>query len=30
MHSRQEGTVKWFDDGRGIGLLAFNVAREHH
>lgn len=28
MHSRQEGTVKWFDEGRGIGVrcAAVNVA----
>jgi cold shock CspA family protein len=22
MHSRQEGTVKWFDEGRGIGVIS--------
>lgn len=22
MHSRQEGTVKWFDEGRGIGIIS--------
>jgi len=27
MHSRQEGTVKWFDDGRGIGLLGVQCSQ---
>ncbi|MFF7062426.1 hypothetical protein [Pseudomonas sp. NPDC008258] len=22
MHSRQEGIVKWFDEGRGVGVIS--------
>ena len=25
MHSRQEGTVKWFDEKRGIGVISAAV-----
>ncbi|RZI91550.1 MAG: hypothetical protein EOP15_00560 [Pseudomonas sp.] len=30
MHSRQEGTVKWFDEGRGIGVISAEGERRDY
>ncbi|WP_043202863.1 cold-shock protein [Pseudomonas putida] len=30
MHSRQEGTVKWFDEGRGIGVISVEGERRDY
>ncbi|QHB25634.1 cold-shock protein [Pseudomonas monteilii] len=30
MHSRQEGTVKWFDEKRGIGVISAEGRRRDY
>lgn len=30
MHSHQEGTVKWFDEGRGIGVISVEGERRDY
>jgi cold shock CspA family protein len=30
MHSRQEGTVKWFDEGWGIGVISVEGERRDY